>query len=848
MPHLLSPPPWRNAESPAGGAATLPTVDPALQQLLAGLIEAACVVDARQLRLLAANHAACELWGCSLSQLLGQPVSQLAVTPEDQLFWLDLEADPDQRDAHLHSDTLIERRDGSTRAVERRVSPIRLACGSPAWLLTLVDQQITQQLADEVSRLASELGATLESSHEAILVTDLNGQVRSHNAAFAQLWPLDTLDGDDTDGLRASADLNAQIGRAMADPPGYERLLSQRQASMSAPPSATEPTGARCVTDRLALADGRTFERRLVPQYGRGQAVGWVQVWRDLSLELAQQARLQVASQVFEASLDALIVTDAQHHIVATNPVIQALTGLAADTLQGRTLGSLFGNTLHAQVIANALASLPQLGHWQGDLTLASPDGALPVHAHLIDMAGGDDNGHGAGGCIVVLRDLRERLAQERQLRELALTDALTGLPNRLQLDQKVRDEVQRCQKATGSFALLLFGLDRFTHINDSLGHGCGDRVLVEVARRLSASVRLGDAVARLGGDSFVMMLKDSDADAAELIARRLLEQLAEPLALDGMRLTIKASVGIALFPGDGADADNLLKNADSAMHRVKERQGGALRFYQPQMNDDLLARMQLDHAMRQALARGEFRLHYQPQLDLHSGALIGAEGLCRWRDAELGEVSPGRFIPVAEETGFIAELGHWVLCEAVAQAASWRRQGLVMPVSVNVSALQFQAAGFVDSVAGVLAQAQLPAELLELELTESILLGDIDEIVGQLQRLADLGVKLAIDDFGTGYSSLRYLKRLPIHRLKIDRDFIRSLPDDPSDAAITRTIVDLGRALHLQVIAEGVETQAQHACLAAMGCHEYQGFLFAPALPATQFEALLRQSLRRLA
>jgi EAL domain-containing protein (putative c-di-GMP-specific phosphodiesterase class I) len=361
--------------------------------------------------------------------------------------------------------------------------------------------------------------------------------------------------------------------------------------------------------------------------------------------------------------------------------------------------------------------------------------------------------------------------------------------------------------------------------------------------------VRLGDTVARLGGDSFVMVLQDSNAAAAEPIARRLLGQLAEPLALDGLRLTIKASVGIALFPADGVDADNLLKNADSAMHRVKqERHGGELRFYQPQMNDDLLARMQLDHAMRQALAQRRFRLHYQPQIDLHSGAVVGAEALCRWHDAERGEVSPGRFIPVAEETGFIAELGHWVLQEAVAQAAGWRQRGHTLPVSVNVSALQFQAPGFVDSVARVLRQAQLPAGLLELELTESILLGDIDAIIGQLQQLADLGVRLAIDDFGTGYSSLRYLKRLPIHRLKIDRDFIRRLPDDTSDAAITHTIVNLGRALGLQVIAEGVETPAQQAYLAAIGCHEYQGFLFAPALPAERFEALLAQPLRRQA
>jgi len=290
------------------------------------------------------------------------------------------------------------------------------------------------------------------------------------------------------------------------------------------------------------------------------------------------------------------------------------------------------------------------------------------------------------------------------------------------------------------------------------------------------------------------------------------------------------------------------MSHADHAMQRVKQRRGGDVRFYQPQMNIDRLARLKLDHAMRRALPQGRFSLHYQPQLDLASGRVIGAEALCRWHDTELGPVSPARFIPVAEETGFIAELGDWVLREAVGQAAQWRARGIELPVSVNVSLLQFQQPQFVERVVQTLASAQLPARLLELELTESILADDLAQVLAQLHQLAQAGVQLAIDDFGTGYASLSYLKQLPIHRLKIDRSFIQRLPADASDAAITRTIVDLARALKLQVIAEGVETAEQHDYLASIGCHEFQGFLFSPAVPAAQFEALLLDTQRRSA
>jgi len=327
----------------------------------------------------------------------------------------------------------------------------------------------------------------------------------------------------------------------------------------------------------------------------------------------------------------------------------------------------------------------------------------------------------------------------------------------------------------------------------------------------------------------------------AEAAARRVQQLLSEPFTFDTLSFTVTASCGIALYPGDGSTPDELMASAERAMHWVKEGGRAGFRFHVPRKDVDLLSRMQLDHDMRKALAEGHFRVQYQPQVELGSDRVIGAEALIRWRDPQRGEISPGEFIPLAEESGFVVAIGEWVLREAVEQAARWLRRGLRMPVAVNVSALQFQQVHFVDSVAAVLSEAALPASMLELELTEGVLLGDTDEGLRRMQALAALGVTLSIDDFGTGYSSLGYLKRLPIQRLKIDRSFVKGLPGDASDCGIANAIVQMGRALGLQVIAEGVETEAQRDFLAQAGCHEFQGFLYAPALRPEDFERRVR-------
>ncbi|RCX09813.1 putative bifunctional diguanylate cyclase/phosphodiesterase [Extensimonas vulgaris] len=439
-------------------------------------------------------------------------------------------------------------------------------------------------------------------------------------------------------------------------------------------------------------------------------------------------------------------------------------------------------------------------------------------------------------GWVYSFRDITQQQADRQRIQELAYTDALTGLPNYLQFAQRVEAAIQEPSEKASRFAIVFLDLDRFKIVNDSLGHSFGDRVLQLVAERIAACLRQTDMLCRLGGDEFLLYLHEADATAAEGVARRILESMLRPCELDGMGFSVMCSMGIALYPQDGSTLDELIKQADTAMYRVKDRGRGNYSFYQPQMNAHLLSRMKLEHAMRQGLEAQRFFVHYQPQVCLATGGITGAEALLRWNDPELGAVSPGQFIPLAEESGFIVVLGAWVMEQAIREASQWMHAGRPLVVSVNVSTLEFRQPDFVERVTRLLAVHQLPPSLLELELTESIMLQDAVEMEQRLQQLAELGVNLAIDDFGTGYSNLAYLKKLPIHKLKIDQSFIRGLPDDEGDMAIVQAIVGMGQALHIEVVAEGVETIAQRLALQHLHCGHFQGFLCAPALSAREF------------
>ena len=442
--------------------------------------------------------------------------------------------------------------------------------------------------------------------------------------------------------------------------------------------------------------------------------------------------------------------------------------------------------------------------------------------------------------------DITERKASEARIAYLAQHDALTGLPNRALLQDRLDQALAQATRQGKRIALMFLDLDRFKTINDSLGHVTGDKLLQRVAERLRQCVRETDTVSRQGGDEFIIVLTGIDLpDEAGRVAAKILDQLDPAFEVDGQQLRTSFSIGIALFPEDGASPESLMKNADTAMYHAKESGRNTYRFFDERMNVNTLERLQLENGLRQALDRGELQLAYQAQVELASGRIIGVEALLRWASETLGPVPPSRFIPLAEECGLIIPIGDWVLREACRQARRWQDAGLPpVPVGVNLSALQFRRSDIVAGVAAALAESGLDGRWLELELTESLLMESGPEVIVTLGKLKALGVRLSIDDFGTGYSSLAYLKRFPVDRLKIDQSFVRDLAQDPDDAVIIRAIIQLGRNLRLEVIAEGTETIEQMDFLRREGCTAAQGYLFSRPVPAEAIPALLQRGL----
>jgi diguanylate cyclase (GGDEF)-like protein/PAS domain S-box-containing protein len=445
-------------------------------------------------------------------------------------------------------------------------------------------------------------------------------------------------------------------------------------------------------------------------------------------------------------------------------------------------------------------------------------------------------------------RDITERRQAEARIEFLAHHDVLTGLPNRVLLRDRFEHALAQAKRAQTHVAMLFIDLDNFKVVNDSLGHAAGDQLLLAVVTRLSQCTRDSDTISRQGGDEFILLLNDiPGAEAVERVAAEILGHLAEPVEINGHVLNTSCSIGIALFPEDGDDFDTLLQKADTAMYNAKDAGRNTYRFFDEQMNQQAHEHLMLQNRLHQALYRAELQLCYQPQMDVEKNRVIGVEALLRWTNAELGEITPSRFIPVAEDSGLIVPIGAWVIEQACRQAQAWRHAGLTdITMSVNLSALQFRRAGLIETVAGALERSGLPPHLLELELTESILLQDVENTLDTVRQLKAMGVRLAIDDFGTGYSSLSYLKRFAVDRLKIDQSFVRDIGTDPDDAAIVQAVIQLARSLRLGIIAEGVETPEQLAFLCEAGCPEVQGYLFSRPLPPAQLEAFLRGHLNR--
>jgi len=542
--------------------------------------------------------------------------------------------------------------------------------------------------------------------------------------------------------------------------------------------------------------------------------------------------------EFFEGSGDAFFLLDSDGRFKEVNPAACERLGYAREELLAMSIADVCTSDTVAKGVKRAATS-----HKGGKVVFQSECRSksgevipVEVHAKAVVFA---DRPH----VLAHVRDISERQKTAERIEFLAHHDALTGLPNRLMLKDRFEYALAYAERARVRVALLLLDLDNFKTINDSLGHQCGDALLQEVAARMRGCVRDTDTISRYSGDEFLIVLANlPDSDAITSVARKIQARLTPSFDINGYELNTSLSIGIAVYPDDGRDFDTLLKMADAAMYNAKEDGRNTYRFFTERMNKDALDQLNLTNALRRGLERKEFLLHYQPQFDLGSGAVVGAEALLRWNSAERGLVLPSRFIPIAESSGLIVPIGDWVLNEACRQAAAWRDAGFSdLVVGVNLSALQIKRGDFEESVAKALSLSGLAPHLLELELTESILIHDTERVLATVTRLKALGIKLSIDDFGTGYSSLSYLRRFQVDKLKIDQSFIRDIKDDPDDAAIVLAIIQMAKSLRLRTIAEGVENEAVLEYLRILKCDEAQGYLLAKPMAPEEFTEHLR-------
>src|SRR5580693_6589454 len=550
---------------------------------------------------------------------------------------------------------------------------------------------------------------------------------------------------------------------------------------------------------------------------------------------------------------DAVICTDAAGNITFLNMVAEKMTSWSRQDAFGRPMAEVFRildantrestpNPMERSIEQNSTVHLP------ANCILARRDGTeIPIEDSVAPI---HDREGKATGAVIVFRDVSAARAMALEMTHSAQHDFLTGMPNRMLLNDRVNQAIAWAQRNAKKVAVLFLDLDGFKHINDSLGHPIGDKLLQSIAKRLVDCVRSSDTVSRQGGDEFVVLLSEMEqSEDAAISAMRLLQAVAEAHTIDQHDLHVTTSIGVSVFPDDGKDAETLIKNADTAMYQAKENGRQSYQFFKSPMNVRAVERQSIEENLRRALERQEFALHFQPKINLKTGKISGAEALIRWTHPTRGAVSPANFIPVAEDCGLILPIGKWVLREACKQARAWIVAGLPLgSIAVNISAIEFRDEGFLEGVFAILGETGLDPSFLELELTESVLMKRADFTASVLQSLRARGIRLAVDDFGTGYSSLSYLTRFPLDALKIDQSFVRQISLETEDTSIVAAVISMGRSLKLRVIAEGVETQQEFAFLKAQHCDEAQGYYFSRPVSVKDFAVLLRTGIHERA
>jgi diguanylate cyclase (GGDEF)-like protein/PAS domain S-box-containing protein len=681
--------------------------------------------------------------------------------------------------------------------------------------------------------MLSEQAALLDLAHDAIIVRDMDDRILFWNRGAEMMygWPAEMTVGKNSHEL-----LKTEFSQPLAE---IDAQLLHRNHWDGEAVHHTRDGRRLIVACRWALrrdSDGAPVQVLSIVN----DITGRKQTEEAL---FAEKERAQVTLNCIG---DAVICTDIAGNISFLNVVAEKMTGWSRLEAAGRPMPEVFQildatsrgtipNPMDLALVENRTMNLPP------NCILVRRDGfEIPIEDSVSPIRNREGQ---ATGAVIVFRDVSAARAMSLQMTHSAQHDFLTGLPNRMLLNDHVRQAIILAPRHMKKVAILFLDLDGFKHINDSLGHSTGDKLLQSIAKSLMTCVRASDTVSRQGGDEFVILLSEIEqAEDAALSARRILEIVGAPHSIDQHELHVTTSIGVSVYPDDGLDAETLIKNADTAMYQAKENGHQSYKFFKSAMNERAVARQFIEEGLRRALERNEFALHYQPQFNLKTGEITGAEALLRWTHGSRGLISPAEFIPVAEDCGLILPIGNWVLREACKRARSWLEAGLPpVTIAVNISAMEFRDDHFLEGVFAILEETGFDPRSLALELTESVLMKRAESAESILKALKARGVQVAVDDFGTGYSSLSYLRKFPIDALKIDQSFIRQITTSPDETSIVTAIISMGRSLGLRVIAEGVETQQEMSFLQAHRCDEAQGYYFGRPMPPVQFAKLLK-------
>lgn len=785
------------------------------------------IYDRDTLRFLAVNAAAMEQYGYSESELLSMTIREIHSADELPRLdtYLDRSSTVPRRGRVMAGVWHHRRRDGTQLSADISNHALSFA-GRPA-MFVLADD-VTDQLKAEAEAQHSNqmLESVIDNIPQRIFWKDRASRYLGCNMAFARDAGL--------------AYTEQAIGKTDYDLP-WKNLAAELQRA----DQEVITTGVPKMNQEFEVTIDGAMRAGVISKIaltsGDGNVMGVLGSYTDVTERKRSDLALRLQSRALDASVNAILITgasEAGHLIEYVNPAFKRITGYDPADVIGRDCRFLQRDDRKQESLVAIREALAANREVSAVLRNYRKDGALFWNQLFIAPVPDPDGKtmHHIG----VINDVTELIRYQEQLEYQANYDSLTRLPNRDLLRERLEQAIARGVK----LAVVFVDLDGFKNVNDSLGHSVGDRLLAVVGERLARCGRAGDTVARHGGDEFVIVLADLvDKDGLIKWMERVRAAISEPVMLDGTELYVGCSMGASLYPQDGEDVETLLKKADLAMYRAKDMGRNTYQFYQPEMNTSVGARLSLERRLRRALRDGEFLLHYQPQVDIETGRIVGMEALVRWLDPEVGLVPPSAFIPVAEESGLIGPLSEWVLREACRQNKAWQNEGLPPArVSVNLSARQFQQRDIARLVMSILEETGLEPQYLELELTESAIMRNAEEAVIMLNELHALGIGLAIDDFGTGYSSLSYLKRFPVDRLKIDRSFVSDIGASNDDETITSAIIALAHSLELQVIAEGVETAAQLDFLKERACHEMQGFFFSRPMPHDAIPHLLQR------